>query len=80
VAAGLLLRQVIAGFKKKARAAILGAVAGLGHVRLIGGKLAINILPEGGSSSSRQYDKVGWAATLCTRASLPHLTGVPLRA
>ena len=47
MAAGLLLRQVIAGFKKKARAAILGAVAGLGRVRLIGGKLAINILPEG---------------------------------
>jgi trehalose 6-phosphate phosphatase len=33
--------------KKKARAAILEAAADLGRVRLIGGKLVVNILPEG---------------------------------
>jgi len=33
--------------KKKARAAILKAAAELGHVRIIGGKQVVNILPKG---------------------------------
>jgi len=33
--------------KKKAKAAILRAVAGLGPIRVIGGKQVVNVLPEG---------------------------------
>lgn len=33
--------------KREARAAILGAVAGLGDVRIVGGKQVINVLPNG---------------------------------
>lgn len=33
--------------KQKARAAIDAAVAGLGHLRVLGGKQVVNLLPEG---------------------------------
>jgi trehalose 6-phosphate phosphatase len=48
--------------KKKARAAILEAAADLGPARLIGGKLVINILPEGaphkGMALLRERDRL----------------------
>ena len=44
--------------KKKAYAAILEAAAGLGRVRLIGGKLVINILPQGALQSQAAVDEL----------------------
>jgi trehalose 6-phosphate phosphatase len=48
--------------KKRARAAILAAVAALGPIRLIGGKQVVNILPEGaphkGIALERERDRL----------------------
>jgi trehalose 6-phosphate phosphatase len=49
--------------KKKARAAILEAASALGPMRVIGGKLVVNLLPEGaphkGMALERERDRLG---------------------
>jgi trehalose 6-phosphate phosphatase len=49
--------------KKKARAAILEAAADLGPIRVLGGKLVVNLLPEGaphkGMALERERERLG---------------------